>query len=135
VRFAGYAAGAPDAVLRGGRYDELLARYGHAAPSTGFAIDLEMIAQAARAAGVAEPARALGVAVAAGEGAAALARALRGAGLRAAVTSAPTAAWLRSAGFDVAVDLARGELVRADDAREPAAIGDVRALIAQLERR
>ena len=45
VRFAAYAGGAPDAVLRGGRYDELLGRYGRAAQATGFAIDLEAVAQ------------------------------------------------------------------------------------------
>lgn len=138
VRFAGYAAGAPDAVLRGGRYDELLGRYGHAAPATGFAIDLEMIAQAERAAGVAAPARALGVAVA-GAGAAGIARALRQAGLRAAVTAEPTAAWLRSAGFDAAIDVARGEIVRVDNTHVAAAdpiraagAGDSRRLIELL---
>src|SRR5262249_19257158 len=73
VRFAGYAAGAPDAVLRGGRYDALLARYGRAERATGFAIDLELVAQAH---GDAPPSQARGVAVT-GPGAAALARALR----------------------------------------------------------
>ncbi len=138
VRFAGYAAGAPDAVLRGGRYDELLARYGHAATATGFAIDLEMIAQAERAAGIAAPIRAKGVAVVGGD-AAVIARALRSAGYRAAVTVAPTAAWLRSAGFDVAIDVARGEVVSADDERRsaPDAIADARrgdasALVAMI---
>ena len=52
ARFAGYAGGAPEAVLRGGRYDELVGRYGRAARATGFAIDLEALAQAQRAAGV-----------------------------------------------------------------------------------
>lgn len=56
VRFAGYATGAADAVLRGGRYDELLGRYGKPATATGFAIDLESVVQAQRAAGVAAPA-------------------------------------------------------------------------------
>ncbi|MGN6110177.1 MAG: ATP phosphoribosyltransferase regulatory subunit, partial [Kofleriaceae bacterium] len=49
IRFAGYAGGAPDAVLRGGRYDELIGRYGRSARATGFAIDLEALAQAQRA--------------------------------------------------------------------------------------
>ena len=39
VRFAAFAGGAPDAVLRGGRYDELLGRYGRPAQATGFALD------------------------------------------------------------------------------------------------
>jgi ATP phosphoribosyltransferase regulatory subunit len=41
VRFAGYVGGAGDAVLRGGRYDELLGRYGRSRRATGFAIDLD----------------------------------------------------------------------------------------------
>ncbi|MFN0249240.1 MAG: ATP phosphoribosyltransferase regulatory subunit, partial [Kofleriaceae bacterium] len=76
VRFAGYASGAPEAVLRGGRYDELVGRYGRPARATGFAIDLEALAQAQRALGVSPPAAVVGVAVH-GTGAAALARALR----------------------------------------------------------
>ncbi len=62
LRFAGYAPGAPEAVLRGGRYDELIGRYGRAARATGFAIDLEAIAQAQRAAGIAAPVPAFGIA-------------------------------------------------------------------------
>lgn len=121
VRFAGYAAGAPDAVLRGGRYDELIGRYGRAAHATGFAIDLEAVAEAQRAAGVPPPAVALGVAVH-GDGAARLARSLRGKGLRAVTVTAaarPTPAWLRGAGLDAAVVIAGGrrELVLADDSR------------------
>src|SRR5512139_1078850 len=79
VRFAAYAGGAPDAVLRGGRYDELMGRYGRAAQATGFAIDLEAVAQAQRSIGVAPPVAALGVAVDEPE----LARALRARGIRA----------------------------------------------------
>jgi len=123
VRFAGYAGGAPDAVLRGGRYDELIARYGRAARATGFAIDLEALAQAQRAVGVPPPAMKLGVAVH-GPGAAALARALRTHGVRAVTTATPpTASWLRGAALDAAVLVAARELVRADDTRTP--LGDV----------
>jgi len=54
--------------LRGGRYDALLGRYGRSERATGFAIDLELVAQAH-----AEPVKiARGVAVS-GPGAAALA--------------------------------------------------------------
>src|SRR4051812_8350249 len=60
ARFAAFAAGAPDAVLRGGRYDELLGRYGRAAQATGFAIDLEAAAQGQRPVGVAGPGAAPG---------------------------------------------------------------------------
>jgi len=115
VRFAGYASGAPDAVLRGGRYDALIGRYGRPARATGFAIDIEALAQAQRAVNVAAPAAAIGVAVH-GQGAAALARALRARGIRAVTsTLAPTASWLRGAGLDAAMFVDRGELVRAED--------------------
>jgi len=102
VRFAAYAGGAPDAVLRGGRYDELLARYGRASQATGFAIDLEAVAQAQRSIGIAPPAAAIGVATH-GPGAADLARAVRRAGIRAVTQArAPASwgAWLRGAGLE-----------------------------------
>lgn len=103
VRFAGYASGAPDAVLRGGRYDELIGRYGRSARATGFAIDLEALAEAQHAAGIAPPVGPVGVAVH-GPGAADLARALRSHGVRAVTAAAaPTSAWLRAAGLDAVV--------------------------------
>jgi ATP phosphoribosyltransferase regulatory subunit len=114
MKLSAYAAGAPDAVLRGGRYDELVARYGRAARSTGFAIDLEAIAQARRA----DPPRAPGVATDDPE----LARALRRAGARAVVQrSAPAdwPAWLRGAGLDAA--LVGGSLILADGTQKPCA--------------
>ncbi|MDB4960190.1 MAG: histidyl-tRNA synthetase 2 [Myxococcales bacterium] len=133
VRFAGYAGGAPEAVLRGGRYDELIARYGRAARATGFAIDLEALALAQRAVGVALPTSSVGVAVF-GAGAAALARTLRAHGIR-AVTAAtePTASWLRGAGFDAALLLDQNRVLRADDARRPLDTTDTRALVKLLE--
>ena len=104
VRFAGYAGGAPDAVLRGGRYDELIGRYGRAQRATGFAIDVEALAQAQRAVGIDAPAMPRGVAVY-GAHAAAAARQLRARGLRAVVcASPPSESWLRGAGLDSAVD-------------------------------
>ncbi|MBL0216838.1 MAG: ATP phosphoribosyltransferase regulatory subunit [Myxococcales bacterium] len=133
VRFAGYAGGAPDAVLRGGRYDALIGRYGRDARATGFAIDLEALAQAQRASGLAAPVGAAGVAVH-GAGAEAFARALRGSGIRAVTAaSAPTASWLRGAGFDSAALLDQRELVRADDTRRPLDTADVRALVKLLQ--
>ena len=103
VRFAGYATGAPDAVLRGGRYDELIGRYGRAARATGFAIDLEAVAEAQQTVGVAAPTSSRGVCVY-GAGSPAVARTLRARGFRAvASVEAPTAAWLRGANLDVAV--------------------------------
>jgi ATP phosphoribosyltransferase regulatory subunit len=41
VRFQGFVPGAPQAVLQGGRYDDLLERYGRKSPAVGFAIDVE----------------------------------------------------------------------------------------------
>src|SRR5262249_20308824 len=43
-RFQAFVAGASDAVLRGGRYDELLARYGRPSPAVGFAVDVDAVA-------------------------------------------------------------------------------------------
>lgn len=89
MRFAGYARGAGDAVLRGGRYDELVARYGRAARATGFAVDVEAIAQAQWAVGVRAPVIPAAVLVSATgdrrREAARIAAALRAAGHRAAV--------------------------------------------------
>jgi ATP phosphoribosyltransferase regulatory subunit len=49
VRFQAFVPGAPDAVLGGGRYDDLLARYGRPSPAVGFAIDVEAAAGALEA--------------------------------------------------------------------------------------
>jgi ATP phosphoribosyltransferase regulatory subunit len=139
VRFAAYAGGAPDSVLRGGRYDELLGRYGRAARATGFAIDLEAVAQAQKSLGVAAPGTAPGFALH-GPGSASLARSLRAAGLRAvSQQTAPASwgAWLRGAGLDGAI--VGDQLIGIDDigrdatgALEAARGGDTRALIALL---
>jgi ATP phosphoribosyltransferase regulatory subunit len=117
IRFGGYVGGAPEAVLRGGRYDELIGRYGPQAPATGFAIDLEALAQAQRLLGVEPPLAAPGVAVS-GPGSATLARELRTHGVRAVVVlRPPTVAWLRGAGLDGLVLTETRELVRIDDVR------------------
>lgn len=44
VVFRGYAMGAADAVLSGGRYDGLLTAFGADAPATGFAVDVDAVA-------------------------------------------------------------------------------------------
>ena len=44
VVFRGYAVGAADAVLSGGRYDGLLAAFGPDMPATGFAVDVDAVA-------------------------------------------------------------------------------------------
>lgn len=86
VRFSGYIAGAGDAILRGGRYDDLLGRYGRPGLATGFALDLEAIALAQHACGIDPPAARRGLLItAADQGAAiALAGKVREAGFRAA---------------------------------------------------
>lgn len=46
ARLRVWAPGVPRPVIRGGRYDGMLARYGAAQPATGFAIDLDALEQA-----------------------------------------------------------------------------------------
>ena len=48
VRFSGFLDGYGSAVLRGGRYDQLIGHYGREAHASGFAVDIEAIAQAHR---------------------------------------------------------------------------------------
>lgn len=134
MKLAVYAGGAPDAIARGGRYDELLGKYGRPMHAVGFAIDLEAVAQAQRQAGVAAPRGPIGVAVADP----ALARTLRAAGLRVVVQGDADSAWLRGAGLDAAIV---GDQLRfPDDSRrgakaaiEAAMAGDTGALIALLQ--
>jgi ATP phosphoribosyltransferase regulatory subunit len=48
--FRAYARGSADAIGSGGRYDDLLARFGAPMPAVGFALDLDALALAVRAA-------------------------------------------------------------------------------------
>jgi ATP phosphoribosyltransferase regulatory subunit len=91
IRFGGYADGVGEPVLQGGRYDELVGRYGHPAQATGFAVDIEAIAQAQQARGVALPPAATAILVA-------TTRQRRHEGMR-------VAAALRAQGLRAAVDL------------------------------
>ena len=43
ITFAAFAVGAPDAVARGGRYDEVGKAFGRARPATGFSMDLKAL--------------------------------------------------------------------------------------------
>lgn len=43
ITFSAYATGAPDAVARGGRYDEVGKAFGRARPATGFSMDLKSL--------------------------------------------------------------------------------------------
>jgi len=49
ARFAAFVAGAPDAVARGGRYDEVGAVFGRSRPAVGFSLDLKALAAVAPA--------------------------------------------------------------------------------------
>ena len=50
VRFSVYAAGSTDALLRGGRYDEVGAVFGRNRPAVGFSLDLRQLSAAMPAA-------------------------------------------------------------------------------------
>jgi ATP phosphoribosyltransferase regulatory subunit len=82
TRFSAYADGAGRALAQGGRYDRVVERYGRPARATGFAVDLDGLAEVVRAS--AGPAELPGVLVA-GEplAAAQLAQKLRQRGVRA----------------------------------------------------
>jgi ATP phosphoribosyltransferase regulatory subunit len=105
-----YAPGTGDAIASGGRYDELLARFGCSMPASGFAIDLDRASEALGAAGVAEPpARRV---VVAGTGADGRAAELRATGVVAVVAppgdEAAVLAWARAWGFTHVLDAATG---------------------------
>lgn len=48
MRFSVYAAGASDALARGGRYDEVGSVFGRKRPAVGFSLDVKVLAQAAQ---------------------------------------------------------------------------------------
>jgi len=52
VRFAAYVSGSSDAILRGGRYDEVGAVFGRTRPAVGFTVDLKELAALVPAAAV-----------------------------------------------------------------------------------
>jgi len=52
TRFAVYAAGAPDAVVRGGRYDAVGSVFGRTRPAVGFGLDIKALVAVARPAGL-----------------------------------------------------------------------------------
>jgi ATP phosphoribosyltransferase regulatory subunit len=109
LRFQGYAEGAGQAVLGGGRYDDLLGRYGRPSPAVGFAVDVEVAAAALEAAH-ADHASADGVTSRNGNGALATNGASNG-GAGTILVAGPAGAALRladelrAAGKRVAVDL------------------------------
>jgi ATP phosphoribosyltransferase regulatory subunit len=76
VNFAAYEVGAPSALLRGGRYDDIGRAFGRARPATGFSIDLRELSRRQ----VQGPPRAILAPALADPRAAQLAEALRAAG-------------------------------------------------------
>jgi ATP phosphoribosyltransferase regulatory subunit len=64
IVFSVYASGAPDAVARGGRYDEVGRAFGRARPATGFSMDLKsflpLVADSADRAAILAPADSVG---------------------------------------------------------------------------
>jgi len=118
VRFAGYARGAADAIVRGGRYDQLIGRYGRAAGAIGFAVDIEAIAGAQRAAQIAPPEPPPGVLVVGPDPrrAARIAAALRGRGVRAAahLAAPPRPGFASDAGWTHVLALATDATVDTD---------------------
>jgi ATP phosphoribosyltransferase regulatory subunit len=102
-----YAAGTGDAIGSGGRYDELLARFGWDLPAAGFALDLDRTAEALRAAAVDEPRPARVVVVGSPSDAlSARVAELRARGLAATTASDRPAAlaWARAWGFTHVLD-------------------------------
>ncbi len=127
--FRAYAPGPGSPVGSGGRYDELLSRFGAPMPAVGFALDLDCLAVAVVTAGVA-PDDPPGVVVT-GAGARARATSLRQAGVAAVVLEEATAldyarAWGYShvLGASELVDVATGAAVAATEA----AVEGLRAL-------
>jgi ATP phosphoribosyltransferase regulatory subunit len=102
--FHAYAPGTGDALVSGGRYDELLGRFGMDVPAAGFGVDLDRAREALQAAHVGRerPARVVVVGV---PGDARLA-ALRGHGTAAVAIADRAAAlrWARSWGFTHVLD-------------------------------
>jgi ATP phosphoribosyltransferase regulatory subunit len=117
VRFQGFVAGAAEPVLQGGRYDDLLARYGRPSPAVGFAIDVEAAAGALEVAALGAAESIDGdnrSALVVGDAAAAVARAdaLRAEGGRAAplliaMSAAETRAYASRWGYGRIVDAGR----------------------------
>jgi ATP phosphoribosyltransferase regulatory subunit len=97
-----FAPGPGEALGAGGRYDELLARFGAPMAAMGFALDLDSLAWALRAAGVA-PAQGARVVVVGDERRVGELRA-RGVAAVSAKTRAEALAWARGWGFSHVID-------------------------------
>jgi len=115
--FHAYAEGTGDAIASGGRYDELLARFGCPMPASGFAVDLDRASEALRAAGESEHASERVVVF--GPGAEAQAASLRQKGTAAVVAEGDRGgalAWARAWGFTHVLDAGTGASIAAQSA-------------------
>ena len=107
VRLRGWAAGVERPLIRGGRYDELMPKYGARVPATGFAIDLDALEAALAVEGVGLDAS--------GDGQAHVVAVPVGAPASVRADAAACAAALRSSGVrawvEVGLDLGRAQAV------------------------
>ena len=99
-----YAAGTGDAVVSGGRYDELLGRFGWDLPAAGFAIDLDRAAEALGAAGVASEPPPRAVVVGPADDRRLVELRARGVAAVARAEAAGALAWARAWGFTHVLD-------------------------------
>ncbi len=131
--FHAYAPGTGDAIGSGGRYDELLARFGWDLPAAGFALDLDRMGEALSAAGI-EGRRALRVAVIGAAAEPRLAE-LRAQGVAAvsAKDRATALAWVRAWGFTHVLDGANW-VEAASGAVVPSPLGEFRESAGQPAR-
>jgi ATP phosphoribosyltransferase regulatory subunit len=99
-----YAPGTGDSVGSGGRYDELLARFGWDLPAAGFGLDLDRVGEALRSAGAVEERAARVVVV--GRADDARLTELRAKGIAAVVADDRASAlhWARAWGFSHVLD-------------------------------
>jgi ATP phosphoribosyltransferase regulatory subunit len=104
--FHAYAPGTGDAVGSGGRYDELLARFGFDAPAAGFALDLDRVGEARRAAGIAGGTPVRAVVVGPADDSRLLALRSQGMAAVPAPDRASALAWARAWGFSHVLDAA-----------------------------
>lgn len=102
--FHAYAPGTGDAVGSGGRYDELLARFGWDLPAAGFALDLDRLGEALHAAGVVPAAAFRVVVVGPPDARDAVELRARGVTAAAARDRASALSWARAWGFTHVLD-------------------------------
>ena len=113
--FHAYAPGTGDALASGGRYDELLVRFGSPMPAAGFAIDLDRTGEALHAAGVARPPVDRVVVFGAGAQGRAAQRRAAGTPATTAAGAASAIAWARAWGFTRVLDAASGASIAASE--------------------